>query len=492
MSTHRESFNLFSFIHSALSSLPTGGSSPSTERSMPPVSTASPTASTSNRRLRTSAGVSSGPSGSPGACGGGDGAPRSPGPDLAGSSAARQQQQLSVAFATISAPLQLAVQTLEQKLVAMSGEFCERIERLERLQGLSPRVGPAGLGAALPEAAAAAPADPAPRPPAKSSAGGTGDSAGAYELESAPASVEQQLRELVVELRTLQQEQQRCHDLERSTPEKQQVSGDVVETLKELNEERGIVAETLDAVRREKLEVIALMHSFAVGKDEVLQELEAVRRSVREESEQIRSGGSAQTALPPAAEASALHIAGALSALPVARVASAAAAGDGLGEDFTRLPSDDVVWRAQHAPVAPSAAAVGVPLANGGTGQQPPPQQASQQQQQGPPMVLVSSEAGYHSQLPTAVAVSPIMRTRSTVCDLRSVPSRPSINSTQVRRFVSAGGIPDSRTAAGSAVAPALLPSQAWMGAGCAGRGHPLVPAAGHSRPFRSMYPGLG
>ncbi|CAK0798944.1 unnamed protein product, partial [Prorocentrum cordatum] len=39
------------------------------------------------------------------------------------------------------------------------------------------------------------------------------------------------------------------------------------ELLRELQEERSIVADTLEGVKQEKCEVIALMHTFAEGKD---------------------------------------------------------------------------------------------------------------------------------------------------------------------------------------------------------------------------------
>lgn len=53
--------------------------------------------------------------------------------------------------------------------------------------------------------------------------------------------------------------------------------------LQELREERGLVADMLEGVRREKCEVIAMMHTFAMDKGEAMQELEGFRRSTRED-----------------------------------------------------------------------------------------------------------------------------------------------------------------------------------------------------------------
>lgn len=117
-------------------------------------------------------------------------------------------------------------------------------------------------------------------------------------------SVELQLRELVAELRKLQQEQkmQQSREKERSASVTQtaQLQAATAEgaaaMLGDLREEKGQVADMLEGVRKEKLEVIAMMHSFAMDKDSAFQELEDLRSTTRGElsaAREIASGPAA-------------------------------------------------------------------------------------------------------------------------------------------------------------------------------------------------------
>jgi len=96
-------------------------------------------------------------------------------------------------------------------------------------------------------------------------------------------SVEHQLRDLVSELQKLQQEQrlQECREMERSAKLQVATSDGTATMIEELREEKAQVADMLDGVKREKLEVIAMMHSFAMDKDSAFQELEELRSTAR-------------------------------------------------------------------------------------------------------------------------------------------------------------------------------------------------------------------
>ncbi|CAE8727018.1 unnamed protein product [Polarella glacialis] len=87
-------------------------------------------------------------------------------------------------------------------------------------------------------------------------------------------SLEEQLRDLVIELRQLQQEQRQHTNPGQSSPQGEGSEG-ASELLEDLREERCVVAQMLDGVRQEKFEVVAMMHSFTIQKSEALQELEA-------------------------------------------------------------------------------------------------------------------------------------------------------------------------------------------------------------------------
>lgn len=102
--------------------------------------------------------------------------------------------------------------------------------------------------------------------------------------------LEHQLRDLVTELRKLQQDQHLHQEAEVTATVSRTVQQLQAETfagamsvLKELRDERGIVAEMLDNVKKEKCEVIAMMHTFATSKGEAMEELEGLRQSAFEE-----------------------------------------------------------------------------------------------------------------------------------------------------------------------------------------------------------------
>lgn len=102
---------------------------------------------------------------------------------------------------------------------------------------------------------------------------------------AATRALELQLRDLVGELKKLQQEQQvqNCRDAERALKQHEADAMSDFEMLQELREERALVTQMLEGVRSEKCEVIAMMHSFAMEKSDVLQELEALRKAARED-----------------------------------------------------------------------------------------------------------------------------------------------------------------------------------------------------------------
>lgn len=105
---------------------------------------------------------------------------------------------------------------------------------------------------------------------------------------AATRSLEMQLHELVLELRKLQREQQSLAQtgLRPSTGEESADGFDALDVnamAKELREETGHVATMLDNVRQEKCEVIAMMHTFQIDKDEALREMDSLRRTAREE-----------------------------------------------------------------------------------------------------------------------------------------------------------------------------------------------------------------
>eukprot|EP00450_Noctiluca_scintillans_P002581 CAMPEP_0194487902 /NCGR_PEP_ID=MMETSP0253-20130528/8036_1 /TAXON_ID=2966 /ORGANISM="Noctiluca scintillans" /LENGTH=417 /DNA_ID=CAMNT_0039328207 /DNA_START=65 /DNA_END=1318 /DNA_ORIENTATION=- len=105
-------------------------------------------------------------------------------------------------------------------------------------------------------------------------------------------ALEAQLQDLAVELRKLQQEQVSRSDAKNTSPG-QSIAGelcaklgameDMPAVLQELHSERGRVADMLEGVRQEKLEVIAMMHSFQMDKHEALKELEQIWQSARTE-----------------------------------------------------------------------------------------------------------------------------------------------------------------------------------------------------------------
>jgi len=115
-------------------------------------------------------------------------------------------------------------------------------------------------------------------------------------------SVELQLRELVSELRKLQQEQKMQQSRARENEKSASAEG-AATILGDLREEKGQVADMLDGVKQEKLEVIAMMHSFAMDKKSALQELEDLRLSARGELGALREA----TYPAPVAATSSIH-----------------------------------------------------------------------------------------------------------------------------------------------------------------------------------------
>lgn len=142
----------------------------------------------------------------------------------------------------------------------------------------------------------------------------------AEEAAEATRSIELQLHDLVLELRKLQQEQQAPHRQSqgsepRSPDGLQKLSlrslkgqDEKTETiiaasiLKDLTEERGHVAQMLDGVKQEKLEVIAMMHSFQMDKSEALKDLEGLWQAARTElaasAAAVRKASSATPIVP--------------------------------------------------------------------------------------------------------------------------------------------------------------------------------------------------
>lgn len=121
--------------------------------------------------------------------------------------------------------------------------------------------------------------------------------------EATTRQLEGQLRELVLELRKLQQEQQRqqMQALEDKTRRLQE-EAEACKTLRDLKDERNQVSEMLDRVREEKLEVIKMMHTFHMEKDEAIQELEALRQAIMQEAMAlgVGTGGAVDVPAPSA------------------------------------------------------------------------------------------------------------------------------------------------------------------------------------------------
>jgi len=90
-------------------------------------------------------------------------------------------------------------------------------------------------------------------------------------------SLEGQLQDLVGELRKLQEQSRPRYQGE----EPENSITNAVFLLQELKEERKYVADMLENVKKEKCEVIALMHTFAMDKAAALEDLDHVGRSVR-------------------------------------------------------------------------------------------------------------------------------------------------------------------------------------------------------------------
>jgi len=104
-------------------------------------------------------------------------------------------------------------------------------------------------------------------------------------------SIESQWQESITELRKLQQdhtqllagESQAAVDSDACSSLQQEVVTTTLTLLKELKDERGIVVDMLDNVKKEKCEVIAMMHTFATTKAEAMEELDGFRHAARDE-----------------------------------------------------------------------------------------------------------------------------------------------------------------------------------------------------------------
>jgi len=114
---------------------------------------------------------------------------------------------------------------------------------------------------------------------------------GALGGDMAPVtSIENQWQESLTELSKLQQDHTQLLARESSVAADSDACGlpreAVTETrtlLKELKDERGLVADMLDNVKKEKCEVIAMMHTFATTKTEAMEELDGFRHAARDE-----------------------------------------------------------------------------------------------------------------------------------------------------------------------------------------------------------------
>lgn len=374
----------------------------------------------------------------------------------------RLQTRFDETLASLQVPLeQAAFRALERQVEDLRA----RVERVER-----PRPGASSPGAA---GAAASPT-------------------------SSEGRLELQLRGLVGELQKLQQGQQsqRLRDDGPSLGARALAEAEDAETLRALGEERGRVGELLEGVRQQKLEVIKLMHGFAMGKEEALQELEASRRIMREESlfieERSRSLASAcfPQDVPHALPAAVLTV-------HEADRHAALVGGSELLEAYPRRQcSQAAVRTAPHAVLAGSAAPLRGAVGAAGTAGI-----ASASLYALPCLGLntggaslaaaflaASAGAGASSGLSpsprsvsrmiSVVGVSPVAQTRPIVESAQRMPQPGAANIRSqplVRRFVSAG-LPLAATAAGAQLA---LP---YAGAG-AGQ-------AAHSPPRGG--PGLG
>jgi len=275
---------------------------------------------------------------------------------------------------------------------------------------------------------------------------------------AATNSLELQVRELVLELRKLQEEQEKL----ASPPS---------ETLRELKDETSHVEKMLQDVRQEKLEVIAMMHSFAIGKDEALQELDAMRRQSGEELRDTLRAARLSAATLSAATTARRQESAKLRGSPSQPQAEVITL-DNVVRQFSVVPTpenehhrqmmharqqsqqaflataDRQAAYQQQTAMTPSVPAWGRP---------PPPAESSRSFSAAAPSVVVSTVstiAQSNAQLPgvspgtvhNQAMVSPVLAARSTLSDMRGISphaadAKRSMNS-NVKRFISAGVSP--------------------------------------------------
>jgi len=189
------------------------------------------------------------------------------------------QQRVEDLSQELSAQLSSAVASLQEEVLRMMGDQQEELQKLRLQQHclqdhLAARLRPQHVDS------------------------GDAASGGATNCldKGATNSLELQLQDLVSELRKLQQEQLHLHQevpLASRSPSSANRSrlpqaadasaGDVSSILKELRDECSIVADMLDNVKKEKCEVIAMMHTFASSKAEAMEELEGLRQAAGDE-----------------------------------------------------------------------------------------------------------------------------------------------------------------------------------------------------------------
>jgi len=189
------------------------------------------------------------------------------------------QQRVEDLSQELSAQLSSAVASLQEEVLRMMGDQQEELQKLRLQQHclqdhLAARQRPQHVDSG------------------DAASGGTTNCLD----KGATNSLELQLQDLVNELRKLQKEQQ-LH-LHQEVPEASRSpsagrnrlpqaadasAGDVSSILKELRDECSIVADMLDNVKKEKCEVIAMMHTFATSKAEAMEELEGLRLAACDE-----------------------------------------------------------------------------------------------------------------------------------------------------------------------------------------------------------------
>jgi len=182
------------------------------------------------------------------------------------------QQRVDDLSQDLSAQVSSAVTSLQEELLRMMGDQQEELQKLRLQQHCLQD----HLAARL-------------RPQHVDSGDAASGAASSCLDKGSTNSLELQLQDLVNELRKLQQEVPEASRSPSSSGRSRQPqaadasAGDVLSILKELRDERGIVADMLDNVKKEKCEVIAMMHTFATSKSEAMEELEGLRQAACDE-----------------------------------------------------------------------------------------------------------------------------------------------------------------------------------------------------------------